>query len=592
MKAVANHGVGRVLACTVSCCLLFSLLLARPSALQLPAQKAAQSEAPAKPAEQDPLGRSSPYGTVTGFVRAAQVKDYARAVQYLDTRKTGAAAEELAQHLQGILDRGLKADLDKLSRQPEGNLDDGLRANFDRVGTVTVPSGELEILVERVERGGKEPIWLFASETLALVSTAKPQRSGLNNLDEYVPGPLVETTLLGIPIYRWVGMILSLALALLLGALITRALVPVLRLPLRHLTGEEDDRSLTSLRAPIRLILIALVIRLFSALSASLAVRFFWTRVAISAAIVGVAWLVTRLNYIVFEFGARRLRRRQMGGRIAVLTLIRRLITATVCVVAALWLLQRAGADLTAVLTGLGIGGLGVAFAAQKTLENLFGGITIIMDEPMRVGDFCKVGDQMGTIEDIGVRSTRIRTLSRTIVAVPNGQLAVMNVENLSLRDKFWLRHVIGVRYETSADQLRYLLAEVRSMLYAHPKVEREGARIRFVAFSGSSLDLEIFAYVRAFDMGEFLAIQEDILLRVMDIVAAAGTSIAFPSQTTYLARDTPLDPQKSAEVVAQVRQWREQGELPFPDFSPEQLRHLRERIEYPPPGSSLRDGR
>ena len=591
MKALTNASRGRVLAFCVACCALLSLVLAWPAAAQTLPQKAPQTDSAAERLEEDPLGRSSPHGCVTGFLWAAQRRDYARAVEYLDTRKTGTAAERLAEQLQGILDRGLKADLDRLSRAPEGNLQDGLRANRDRVGVVATASGELEILLERVERRGQPPIWLFASETLALAPGVTAQEGPLD-VEKYVPRPLVETTFLTIPLYRWVLMVVFFALALLLGSLITRALAPLLRPVLRRFTGEDSDQSLGLLTAPIRLLLIALVIRLVSTLSPSLAARYFWGRAGAAVAIVGLAWLAIRFNDIAFGFAARRLRRRQMVGKIAVLTLVRRFITATVWVVAALWLLRLAGADLTAVLTGLGIGGIGVAFAAQKTLENLFGGITIIMDEPMRVGDFCKVGDQMGTIEDIGVRSTRVRTLSRTIVAVPNGQLATMNVENFSLRDKFWLRHVIGVRYETSADQLRYLLVEVRSMLYAHPKVERDGARIRFVGFGGSSLDLEIFAYVRAFDMAEFLAIQEDLLLRVMDIVAAAGTSIAFPSQTTYLARDTPLDPQKSAEVVAQVRQWREQGELPFPDFSPEQLEHLRQHIEYPPPGSSLRGGR
>jgi MscS family membrane protein len=296
---------------------------------------------------------------------------------------------------------------------------------------------------------------------------------------------------------------------------------------------------------------------------------------------------VIRLSKVASELGTRQLRQRQLYGRIAMLALAGRLFRSLVVVVAALALLYRAGVDLTAILTGLGIGGLGVAFAAQKTLENLFGGISIITDEPMRVGDFCRIADQMGTIEDIGLRSTRIRTLSRTVVAVPNGQLATMNVENFSLRDKLWLRHTIGVRYETSADQMRHLLASVRAMLYAHPKIELDGARVRFIGFGGSSLDLEVFAYVYTADFNEFLAIQEDVLLRIMDIVAESGTSIAFPSQTTYIARDTPLDAARTQEAERQVRQWRERGELPFPDFPPDQVGRLRKSVQYPPPGSA-----
>ena len=95
---------------------------------------------------------------------------------------------------------------------------------------------------------------------------------------------------------------------------------------------------------------------------------------------------------------------------------------------------------MTAVVAGIGVGGIAVALAAQKTLENLIGGITIVSDQPIRVGDFCRVGEYQGTVQAVGLRSTRIRTLGRTVVSIPNGQLAVMNIENFSLRDKIWFQ--------------------------------------------------------------------------------------------------------------------------------------------------------
>ncbi len=543
----------------------------------------------AQQADQDPLGRSTPLGTVQGFARAAKAEDYARAAEYLDTRKRGRAAEELARELQVVLDRGLReADIDLLSRKPEGKLEAGLPATQNRVGMIKIRSGEVPVLVERVERRGQGPIWLFSRETLAHVPAAANEL-GAVDVEAYLPRALVEIEFFSLSLWRWIGMALGLALALVLGALVTRALVPLLRPLLRRITGEEDDRTLASIKASIRLILVAVAIRLFATLSHSLEMRQFWVRVAVAVGIIGMAWLAIQFMDVISDLGVRHTRHRRAPGKIAMWNLARRLFRATMVIVAALLLLHRAGADLTAILTGLGIGGIAIAFAAQKTLENLFGGITLITDEPLRVGDFCKVGDLMGTVEDIGLRSTRIRTLSRTVVAVPNGQLSLMNVENFALRDMFWLSHRIGVRYETSADQLRYLLAQIRTMLYSHPRVQQDGARIRFVGFGGSSLDLEIFAYVKATEMGEFLEIQEDLLLRIMDIVAEAGTGIAFPSQTTYLAKDTPLDPQKKEEAVTKVQQWLERGELPFPDFRPQQVADMRDRIEYPPPASSLR---
>jgi MscS family membrane protein len=158
------------------------------------------------------------------------------------------------------------------------------------------------------------------------------------------------------------------------------------------------------------------------------------------------------------------------------------------------------------VLAGLGIGGIAIAFAAQKTLENLFGGISVLADEVIRVGDYCRFGDRTGTVEDISLRSTRVRTDARTELSIPNGTLATMNIENFTRRDKILFSPVLAIRYETTADQLRYLLAEIRRMLYEHPKVESDSASIRFANFDSSALRLEISSYVLTRDSNEFIA--------------------------------------------------------------------------------------
>jgi MscS family membrane protein len=227
-----------------------------------------------------------------------------------------------------------------------------------------------------------------------------------------------------------------------------------------------------------------------------------------------------------------------------------------------------------------------VALAAQKTVENLFGGVSLTLDQPVRVGDFCRFGDRMGTVEEVGLRSTRVRTLDRTVISVPNGHFASLELENFTLRDRIWLHAKIGVRYETTPDQLRHLMVQIRRMLYAHPRVDPNPARIRFVSFGASSLDLEIFGYVLTADYDEFLAIQEDIYLRIMDIVEESGTAFAFPSQTTYFARDPGLDEAKRKAAEAQVEAWRQEGALYLPDFPPEAVTALSGTIEYPRRGS------
>jgi MscS family membrane protein len=151
----------------------------------------------------------------------------------------------------------------------------------------------------------------------------------------------------------------------------------------------------------------------------------------------------------------------------------------------------------------------------------------VIADKPVNVGDLCRAGDFFGSVEDIGFRSTRIRTLDRTVVSIPNGQLASMSLENYALRDRFWFHHTMGLQYQTTADQLRYVLAEIGQLLAAHPQVESESARTQFIRFGGLSLDIEITAYVLAADFALFLAIQQDLLLQIMGIIETSGTSLA-----------------------------------------------------------------
>lgn len=264
------------------------------------------------------------------------------------------------------------------------------------------------------------------------------------------------------------------------------------------------------------------------------------------------------------------------------------LAKGVIVAIAVIVLLENLGYNVGGILAGLGIGGLAFALAAQKTIENLFGGVSVIADEPVRVGDFCRFGDKIGTVEEIGLRSTRIRTLDRTLLSVPNAEFSMIQIENFGMRDMIRFYAILNLRYETTPDQMRYVLAQIRKLLASHSRVHHDPARVRFVAFGAHSLDIEIFAYVLSTEWSEFLHIREDLMLRIMDIVAEAGCSFAFPSQTLYLGRDA----QPATEVVEhaeqEVQEWRSQGRLPFPDYPPEALEEMEDSIPYPPEGSAL----
>ncbi|WP_417767793.1 mechanosensitive ion channel family protein [Stappia sp.] len=202
----------------------------------------------------------------------------------------------------------------------------------------------------------------------------------------------------------------------------------------------------------------------------------------------------------------------------------------------------RIGIPVYGVIAGLGVGGLAVALAAQPTLENLIGGVILYADRMVRVGEYCEFDGLSGTVEAIGIRSTRIRALDRTIITVSNSDLAKRKIVNFSRRDRFLLRHMIGLRYETDPGALLAIITAVREYLVAHPKVADQVAlRVSFVGYGDYSLDLELFTYIATADRTEFLAVQEQILLEIGRIVRAHGSDFAFPSSITYLGRDDGL---------------------------------------------------
>ncbi|HZS56368.1 MAG TPA: mechanosensitive ion channel family protein [Bryobacteraceae bacterium] len=514
---------------------VFSFLM-RAEAAQLAGAKSQQNTASAKPADQDHLGRDTPHGCAQGFLRAASHDDYSRASQYLDTHAAPNQAQELARQLKVVLDLGLSGNIGQLPRTPDGDLEGGLPADQQRIGFVKTKDETLEVVLNRVQRGTGPPIWLFSAATLRGVPRAFNDIES-EDIARYFPEALRRIRFLSLPIWRWLAIFVAVGIALTLTFLLTRALMPLLGKIIGRITGNHDEHRLASLRTPLGVILFAIAIRLQAMLAVSLLARQIWRGFAEIFAVVGVGWLLIRFTDIVSDLGSRRLLLKQASDKMALLAFARRMFKVFVVLVAVIILLRYAGVNVTAMLAGLGIGGVAVALAAQKTIENFFGGILIILREVVRVGDFCKIADQLGNIEDVGFGATRVRTLDRTVVSVPNGLVSQTNIENYTMRDKIWFHHVFGLRYDTSVQQVRRVLSEIGKMLSAHPKVETVTARIRLIEFGRSSLDIEVFAYVLETDYALFLIVQEELLLRIMELIEASGSHLAIPSQISYLER-------------------------------------------------------
>jgi MscS family membrane protein len=540
------------------------------------------------PASADPLGRETPSGTVLGFLKAAEDGNYKAAADYLQmaAARRQSQGADLAEKLKVLMDRAFVGGLRRLSTSPEGNPEYGT-SNDQTIGIFSYGDGEVPVVLVRVGDPNSGKIWLFSSETLSKVPELYDNVQA-HRVEKKLPQSLVRNVFLGMSLWQWLALLAAIPFAFAIGWIAVLLLAIPRRLWLK-IRNRPNLQSYSRMSTPLLVSFSALAHRVIAAyLGLPLLQRLYYYRIIGVLISIGFFWFLLRASRLTMQ----RLRIHAIsGGRVGTGTLIvlgERLLAALVVIAAVLATLGILGFNLTTVLAGLGIGGIAIAFAAQKTLENLFGGVSVLADEVILVGDYCRFGDRTGTVEDISLRSTRVRTDARTELSIPNGALATMNIENFTRRDKIQFNPALAIRYETTADQLRYLLAEIRRMLYEHAKVESDSASIRFANFDNSALRLEISSYVLTRDANEFNAIREDLLLRIMDIVEKSGSSFAFPSQTVYFSRDSGIDKEKASAAEQQVQQWRDQHQLPFPDFAPADKSAFRGSIVYPPPESAI----
>ncbi|WP_257098544.1 mechanosensitive ion channel family protein [Pseudovibrio flavus] len=248
---------------------------------------------------------------------------------------------------------------------------------------------------------------------------------------------------------------------------------------------------------------------------------------------------------------------------------------------------QDLGLPVMSLLAGLGIGGLAVALAIRPTLENLIASFILYIDRPVRVGDYCIFSDTGGIVESIGIRSTQVRALDRTVISIPNAQLANMQITNWAKCDVMMINETLTLRYETSADQLRYVMMKINEMCIAHPSIDSDTVRTRLFGFGDSSLHVNLRIYALVQEWNEFYAVREDVFLRIIDIIEEAGTGFAFPSSTLYMGRDDGLDETQTKKAESSIRTLRSRGKLPFPAFDRKHFDEIKDTLDYPPKGSA-----
>ncbi|MEP7380160.1 MAG: mechanosensitive ion channel domain-containing protein [Gemmatimonadota bacterium] len=549
--------------------LLLAVAAATGAAQERPdsAVAAARSESIPHAVDDDVESPRSPRASVAAFLQLTSAARYDAAAAYLtlapDRAGDGAA---LARQLRAVLDRHLRLNLDRISGGALGDTTDGLAPGVERVGIIVGPAGDSAsvrlvrdaVLIRDALGTPSGPEWRFGASTVARIPAWYDALEGRWAL-EYLPAPLLRVGPAAILWWQWIGLAVLLIVAYAIGKLAARLIRSSVGRLVSRTEATWDDAILERMTGPIgvagALLLLSALLpmlglaatpeaRVYQLVRGAIFVDFFWALWRL----VDVArdMLVTS-SWAADTTSSRALI--PLGARVA------KVVVAAISVVATLSML---GYPVASLIAGLGLGGLAFALAAQKTVENLFGAFSLGVDQPFRETDFVKIEDFVGTVEAIGLRSTRFRTLDRTLVSIPNGRLAEMRIESFTARDRLRLATVIGLVYETSAAQVREVLSGFERVLRAHPKIWPDAVVVRFSAFAASSLDIEIMAWFQTSNWGEFQGIRQEILLDFMAVVEEVGSSFAFPTQTLHLVRDrqevpsSPVDEPSTSEARGQ----------------------------------------
>lgn len=570
---------------------VFYVAVSFASAAQLALTQSIQLSPPAANSAPptDPLGRNTPSNSVLGFLKAATSGDYSIAAQYLQMSPAHRQAdgEQTAMKLKFVLDNDFLGYYSRFG-QPEGTPQEGVPLGHQKLGTISAGDAEMDLDMVRVSDPNAGKIWLISSDTLAKLPEIYDQAEA-RQVARKLPAFLVKNELAGMPLWQWLALLVATPLAAGLGWLI----LAILEIPLRWWArrhGQMDVANWRSVSGPAWLLAGTLIHQaIVVKLRVPLLARHYYFQVTSIALILSATWIFWR----VIRWSLHRVRLRALArghaGTGTLMLLGERILKVIIFIAGVLAVFSNLGFNMSTALAGLGIGGLAIGFGAQKTIENLFGGVSVLGDEVFRVGDTCRFGDRSGTVEDIGLRSTRIRTEERTLLAIPNGTVATINLENLSRRDKILLKTSLSLRSETKSDHLRFVLSELRRLLYSHPKIETATVRVRLTDIAAAAPSVEVLCYVLTQEFNEFAAVREDVLLRMLEIVESSGTGLALPAQTLYLGRDAGLAHDKAESAVHKVAELKEGNKLPFPDFHKEEISSFKGSIDYPPKESALR---
>ncbi|HEX5010681.1 MAG TPA: mechanosensitive ion channel family protein [Planctomycetota bacterium] len=448
-----------------------------------------------------------------------------------------ADAPRLARRLKFVLDHNLALDVAQISGEADGNQDDGLAADTEEIGGIARRSGvEEPVRLVRVqdEKGAR---WLFSAATVARVDrwfSALKDRWVL----EHLPPALLATGPFDLLWWQWLALPVALLASWFLGFFLARVSRAILGRIVARTKATWDDAVLARIGGPLTLAwLLAVLWALLPLVGLAVSEQEVAHQFLRSGLFFVVFWAALRSVDVLVQVVRESKWNAAHPAAHSLLPLGGRVIKVVVLALALISALASLGFQVGGLLAGVGIGGLALALAAQKTVENLVGAFAIGADQPFKEGDFVKIGEHQGNVEVIGLRSTRIRTPDRTLVTIPNAQVAEQRIESFAPRDRIRLAITVGIEYGATREQIQQVLSGFERVLRGHPRIWPETVVTRFANLGASALEIEVLCWFQTADFNEFRAFRQEVLLGFMEVVEQAGSGFAFPTQTVHVVQ-------------------------------------------------------
>gem|GEM_PF-269605 len=479
---------------------------------------------------------ATPRAALTRFFELSRRGDYEAAAKLFDMPSDieSARAPELAKRLRLTLDQLRWIDMNKVSAAANGTTGDGLPASVDEIARLPIDRS-LTAPVRLVRRGGADGRWLFSKLTVERIDDFYQHLPNRLLLD-LMPEPLLrmgpKSTLYG----QWVAIPGYLFLITIAGIALSRLSRRLVQPLVRRTSGQWDDALVERISSPLSIAFaVGFGYLLLPLLGLYAPAHTFALRALRAVFIANFFWGLARSVDVTEQLLARAQWGHSSASTRATLVFASRFGKMVVAAFALIALFSELGYPVTTLLAGLGVGGIAVALSAQKSLENLIGAFTIAVDQPFREGDFVRVDGVLGTVEMIGMRSTRIRSLDRTMITIPNGKLSEMRIETFAARDRVRMNFTFGLTYATSESQMRAIITEFDELLAQSPKIWPDGRAVRFTTLGESALVIEAGCFFNTADFDEYTKLRQDILLGLMKIVEQNDATFAMPTRTLVI---------------------------------------------------------